>query len=136
MASSDRECYNGPMAKSVRSMSKRPLLPKVDSEMQRWSAELAAELAGWPRVTSRPMFGMTAFYRGDVIFAALPKTRAPETPFSLLVKVPAARSARLRPAKGPGAGWLTFEMQSEDDLPVALGWLQRAYEKARATKGH
>jgi hypothetical protein len=116
-------------------MERRPSLPKVNSEMQRWSAELAGEIETWPRVSSRPMFGMTAFYRGKAIFAVLPKTRAPETPFSLLVKVPAARSTRLRPAKGPGAGWRTFEMQSEDDLPAALGWLERAYEKARAPKG-
>ena len=116
-------------------MSRRPSLPKADVLMQRWSAELAGEIATWPRVTSRPMFGMTAFYRGSAIFAALPKTRAPETPFSLLVKVPAARSARLRPAKVPGAGWRTFELQSEDDLPAALGWLERAYEQARAAKG-
>ena len=135
MASSDRECYNGAVAKSARPMSNRPLLPKADVQMQRWSAELASEIATWPRVTSRPMFGMTAFYRGDAIFAALPKTRAPETPFSLLVKMPSARSKRLRPAQGPGAGWRTFEMQSDEDLPTALSWLERAYEKARAAKG-
>jgi hypothetical protein len=135
MASSARECYNGGVAKSARPMSSRPSLPKAHIEMQRWSRELGGEIATWPRVTSRPMFGMTAFYRGSAIFAVLPKTRAPETPFSLLVKVPAARSTRLRPAKGPGAGWRTFELQSEEDLPAALGWLERAYEKARAPKG-
>lgn len=116
-------------------MSKRPALPKADIEMQRWSAVLGDEVATWPRVTSRPMFGMTAFYRGEAIFAALPKTRAPETPFSLMVKVPDARSTRLRRGMGPGKGWLTFEMQSEDDLPLALRWLERAYTKARAAKG-
>lgn len=77
------------------------------------------------------MFGMIALYRDSVIFAVLPKTRAAETPLSLLVKLPQTRNERLARASGPGAGWMTFEMTSEDDIAVALRWLQRAYEKAK-----
>jgi hypothetical protein len=112
-------------------ISKRPALPKADIEMQRWSAALGEEIATWPSVTSRAMFGLTAFYRGGAIFAALPKTRAAETPFSLLVKLPKTRHARLHSGSGPGAGWTAFEMQSADDITEALRWLERAYEKAR-----
>jgi hypothetical protein len=112
-------------------ISKRPALPKADVEMQRWSAMLEEEISTWPRVSSRPMFGMVGFYRGSAIFAALPRTRAAETPFSLLIKLPDTRDDRLGGASGPGAGWVTFEMESENDIPTALRWLERAYDKAR-----
>lgn len=114
-------------------ISKRPALPKVDPEMQRWCAVLEEEIATWPGVNDKPMFGMTAFYRGKTIFAVLPRTRAAETPFSLLVKIP-PRSPRLRKASGPGAGWVTFAMESEEDLTEALRVLGRAYELARTRR--
>jgi len=79
------------------------------------------------------MFGMLAFYRGKNIFAAVPHTRAADTPFSLLVKLPGVRHERLRRASKPGAGWVTFEMESAADTSEALRWLQRAYQKARSS---
>ena len=98
--------------------------------MQRWCAQLESEISGWPDVTSRPMFGMLAFYRAKQIFAAVPRTRAVETPFSLLIKLPGARDERLRRG-GPGASWVTFAMESSTDITEALRWLGRAYQKAR-----
>jgi len=85
----------------------------------------------WPQVTTRPMFGMLAFYRGKKIFAALPRTRAAETESSMLIKLPGRRHARLGSASGPGAGWTTFEMNSSDDIAEALRWLRSAYRKAK-----
>jgi len=108
-------------------------LPKTDAEMQRWCALLVEEVSAWPHVTSRPMFGMLALYRGKNIFAAVPRTRAAETPFSLLLKLPGVRHERLQGASQPGAGWVTFEMESASDTTEALRWLQRAYEKAKAS---
>jgi hypothetical protein len=112
-------------------MASRPRLPKANLEMQRWSAALGDEISTWPHVSSRPMFGMLAFYRGKNIFAALPRTRAVNTPSSLMVKLPSARHKRLQTGHGPGAGWRTFEMTSDADLGEALRWLERAYERAR-----
>ncbi|HEY6359734.1 MAG TPA: hypothetical protein VIX63_01455 [Vicinamibacterales bacterium] len=133
-------------------MAKRPRLPKTDVQMQRWCAQLESEISEWPDVSSRPMFGMLAFYRARHIFAALPRTRAAETPFSLLIKLPEGtppgRSARpegtpLRRSGrqevrgderlsrgGPGASWVTFSMESATDIAEALRWLGRAYERA------
>ena len=54
----------------------RPKLPKIPEEMRQWSDLLLREILGWPDVSSRPMFGMTAVYRGNVIFGVLPRTRA------------------------------------------------------------
>ncbi|MBI1941294.1 MAG: hypothetical protein HYS33_07280 [Acidobacteria bacterium] len=115
-------------------MAKRPKLPKTDVEMQRWCALVEEEVSTWPEVTSRPMFGMLAFYRGKNIFAAVPRTRAAETPFSMLIKLPGARAARLRSASGPGAGWVTFEMDSASDVTEALRWLERVYEEAKTRR--
>lgn len=114
----------------AQTMSKRPALPKTDPEMRRWCAVLEEEIATWPAVTSRPMFGLMAWYRAGHIFAALPRTRAADTPFSMLVKLPEVRGDRLKKASGPGAGWVTFAMASEADIAEALACLARAYERA------
>jgi hypothetical protein len=120
----------------TRTASARPRLVKVDAEMRRWCERLEVELSGWPQVTSRPMFGMQAFYRSAHIFAALPRTRAPETPLSLLIKLPGARAGRLHTASGPGAGWMSFTMEGEGDVSEALRWLGKAYEKAGRPATH
>jgi hypothetical protein len=112
-------------------MAERLKLVKVDTEMQRWCAQLEEELASWPHLTTRPMFGMLALYRNKKIFGALPRTRAAATPFSLMLKLPKTRDERLKAGRGPGASWVTFAMESETDIPEALRWLGRAYERAR-----
>jgi luciferase-like monooxygenase len=114
-------------------VARRPTLPKTDAEMQRWSAQLEAEVLSWPGVTTRPMFGFVALYRATHIFAALPRTRAIDTPFSLMVKLPSVRNDRLAP-KGRRAGWTTFAMESPDDMSEALRWLERAYDRAARAK--
>lgn len=115
-------------------MAGRPKLPKADPEMLRWCAALEQEVAGWPRVTTRPMFGLTACYHGKHIFAALPRTRAVDTPFSFLIKLPDATSDRVQQGRGPGGDWAAFAMGSEGDLPDALEQLSRAYERAGAPR--
>jgi hypothetical protein len=108
----------------------RPKLPRVSVDMQRWSALLEEEVSGWRQVHTKPMFGLLALYRGDRIFAALPKTRAAETANSLLIKLPGVRGDRLIAASGPGKAWVSFEMESSDDVSEVLRLLQRAYKKA------
>jgi hypothetical protein len=115
-------------------MSKRPKLTTIDEEMRRWCAMLEEELSSWPAVSMKPMFGMVAFYHGTRIFAAVPRTRAADTPRSILIKLPRAQDERLRRTSGPGAAWVTFELESEDDLADALRRLGRAYERAHAQR--
>jgi hypothetical protein len=112
-------------------MAERPRLIKIDEVMRRWCAVLEQDLSTWPDVSHRPMFGMLAFYRGKNIFAALPRTRAADTPYSLLIKLPGVRHDRLSRTDGPGAKWTSFAMESENDIGEALEWLARAYEKAK-----
>jgi hypothetical protein len=109
--------------------------------MQQWSAMLDQEVSGWPHATSRPMFGLTSFYRRKVIFAALPRTRALSTPDSFIFKLDPMPPALLRRARkdrrissereSPDVTWYSFELNSGDDLHDALWWLNRAYEAAK-----
>lgn len=89
--------------------------------MRRMSALLAQELLQWPDVSARPMFGLHAFYRGAVIFAMLPGTRAFERPNAIGYK----------PASGvKGEKWRLFELQDEGDIGKALAHVQKAYATA------
>lgn len=118
----------------------RPRLPKISEEMKAWSAALSAEVANWPDVTVRPMFGMFGVYRGKRILAVLPRTRALDVPDSIAFKVPVSSPGLRRRAKpdprikfpeSTQPKWLTFAIGSEGDLRGALEWLHRAYEAAR-----
>ena len=117
----------------------RPKLPKVPQEMQQWSDLLLREILGWPQVTSRPMFGMAAVYRGNAIFGVLPRTRAMQTRYSVSLKIPHRNATLDKCLKADphllphtsNAKWLSFELQSGNDLPDAIGWFARAYRLAR-----
>ncbi len=109
-------------------MAERPRLFKIDSEMQQWCALLEQELLAWPEVSAKPMFGMIGFYHGKSIFAAIPRTRAAETARTLLIKLPGLDDKRLKRASGPGSGWISYELESANDITEALTWLERAYE--------
>jgi hypothetical protein len=117
----------------------RPKLPAVSEQMKAWSAALAAEVESWPMVTTRPMFGFTALYRGKRIFAVLPRTRGMGSPDSLAFKLasPSPRTltrlqneTRVRSTVMHKSRWFTFELSSDRDLRDALDWLGRAYETA------
>jgi hypothetical protein len=101
-----------PVKKQRANTEKRPSpkLPRIPEEMRQWSDLHLHEVLGWPDVSSRPMFGMTAVYRGNTIFGVLPRTRA----------LPSTHDAK----------WISFELQSGDDLPDAIGWFEQAYRLA------
>src|SRR5215207_2815072 len=109
-------------------MAERPKLFKIDTEMQRWCALLEEEVSAWPEVSAKPMFGMIGYYHGKSIFTAIPRTRAPETARSVLIKLPGSNERRLKRASGPGSAWMTYELESTDDINEALTLLARAYE--------
>jgi hypothetical protein len=119
-----------------------PGLIKISDEMVVWSSLLAAEVAGWPGVKTKPMFGMTALYRAHEIFAALPKTRGMGSANAVAFKVVGApakvmgqmkRDRRIQETTMGSAKWFVFEMENDGDLSGALEWLGLAYEGARAT---
>jgi hypothetical protein len=119
-------------------MRLRPKLPKAPGEMQQWSQLLLEEVLRWPKVRTRPMFGMTAVYRGNAISGAIPKTRAMATPYSVSFKIPrrtalkkTLKDPRILNAENKTARWLSFELQSGDDLPDAIAWFREAYRLAK-----
>lgn len=107
--------------------------------MREFSALLAAEIQTWPKVTTKPMFGFTAFYRGGNIFAALPKTRALLSGNAFMFKLLAPSlvlrrqldsDARILPTDFAAAKWFAMELETGKDLADALRWLEKAYEAA------
>ncbi len=128
--------------KAKTAVSKRPKLLPVSEEMKQWSAMLEQEMGAWPKVDSRPMFGMIAFYRRGAIFAALPRTRALSNPRSILFRFDpmspelterTKKQANLRRESAFAKGhWLSLELETVESLRDALWWLNRAYECASA----
>lgn len=123
----------------ARPRPERPKLLKISEEMQRWSALLGTEVATWPGVRTKPMFGFHAYYRGKCMFAGLPKTKAMHSPNSIIFKflrptrvlmAALRQDSRILVSGKGGAGWQAFEFASDADLRDALGWLDRAYRAA------
>ena len=119
--------------------SVRPKLPPVSEEMKAWSAALEAEVADWPRVSARAMFGFKALYRGKRIFAVLPRTRGMGTANSLAFKLEDAgprvlaqlqKDSRIQMTTMQARRWFVFDVSSNRDLKDALEWLARGYEAA------
>ena len=118
----------------------RPKLVPVSEEMKIWGAALGTEMAAWPNVTTRPMFGFTAFYRGKEIFAILPRTRGMGSSNALAFKLENAgprvrarlsKDTRISTTVMQATRWFVFEVSSESDLRDALRGLSRAYEDVR-----
>lgn len=128
------------VTKSKNTKPWRPKFSPVSEEMKQWSAMLGQELQKWPKATSRPMFGMLGFYRGNKMFAALPTTRGITSPNSFIFRMQpmppklqerASKEPRIDTSKLRTAKWFAFELSSGADLHDALWWLNQAYEHAK-----
>lgn len=126
--------------KSVKGARKKsaveaPKLHKVSEELKQWAVLLTDEVATWPDVQLKPMFGLVSFYRNNKIFAALPRTRVLSPPHSIIFKFHSenaeTRDARERLQEYRATGWLSFELLSKKDVGAALQWLELAYRAAR-----
>jgi len=131
-----------PNANRTTLRERRKMVP-ISEEMRHWSALLETELAAWPTISARPMFGFRAYFRGKDMFAAIPRTRSFGHGNSLIVKfkpMPPAlmkrtmEDRRLDTSRLSGNGWLTFEINSEADLHDALWWIQQAHDVAKGAK--
>jgi hypothetical protein len=127
--------------KAKKAKRPRPQMHRASEETKQLAALLGTELTTWPKVTTRPMFGLRGYYRGKKIFAALPVTRAIKNPNSFIFRIqpmPAELLERARAAPhidienaAPGPKWLSFILNSEADFRDALWWLNQAYEHAK-----
>jgi hypothetical protein len=81
---------------------------------------------------------MNGLYRSGSIFAALPRTRAMDTPDSIAFRLPKRSNritAQLREderiiSPAPDASWISFVIGSDSDIHDALNWLALAYRAA------
>ena len=85
---------------------------------------LGEEVARWPGVNVRPMFGMRAFYRANIVFAMLPEKRALESPHAIAYKIATGTKRK------EGKKWIFFELTSAQELGTPLAVLGEAYRKA------
>jgi hypothetical protein len=102
----------------------RPKLPHISDEMRHLCVLLGEEILRWPGVNVRPMFGMRAFYRANIVFAMLPEKRALGSPQAIAYKV--AMGGR----KQEGKKWKLFELTSVQELGAGFAVLDEAYRKA------
>jgi hypothetical protein len=139
-----KACHMKPRKKAAKTKSKRSKMSKlflVDDEMKELSAMLEKEISDWPGVSKKAMFGFQGLYRDGVIFAALPRSRAMNSPRSIIFKFASLTPAILGSAKKdsrvdsvsstPGSGWFAFELNEASATQGALGWLGRAYEAVK-----
>jgi hypothetical protein len=112
----------------------------VPEEMKQWCALLSQELASWGQVEVKRMFGMTSFYRRDLIFAAVPATKAFFTPHSIIFKLQTptprqqkllAGDSRINQSFGIGQKWYGFELASAEDIHGALQWLDESFRAVK-----
>ena len=126
----------------------RRAMMKPTSEMaRRWAETLRLELEQWPGVTAKRAFGMVMVYRGNVVFGALPGTRALYEEDALLIKfareTPAlakriAAEKSFAPGtmqssgkkKGESRKWRIYRLGDERDVREAIGWLAEAFRLA------
>jgi hypothetical protein len=127
--------------KAKKAKRPRPQMLRASEETKQLAALLGTELSTWPKVTTRPMFGLRGYYRGKKIFAALPVTRTIKNPNSFIFRMQPMPAELLERAKkepridtenaAPSAKWLSFMLNSEADFRDALWWLNQAYEYAK-----
>ena len=112
---------------------------KPSPQMEQFATLLATEILTWPNASTKPMFGMTALYRGNVMFGALPKTKTLWTKDSVMFKlanppkicVHNLKDARIISSGKDGHKWHSFEMTEPEDLRDALNWFAIAYDHAK-----
>jgi hypothetical protein len=91
---------------------------------------LNAALGGWDGVRITPMFGRWGYFRGEHLFACFPLRERDRDLWIRLAPADQARALRepgVRPHRRfAGRGWVELVIESDADIPRALGWLRRA----------
>lgn len=106
--------------------------------MEQFASLLTTEILTWPNTSSKPMFGMTALYRGRVMFAAVPRSKTLFTRDSVMFKLAKPPSPAVYNLEndcrivtgGKTHKWYGFEMTEPEDLRDALNWFAIAYDHA------
>jgi hypothetical protein len=91
---------------------------------------LHATLGRWEGVRITPMFGRWGYFAGERLFGCFPVRAKDRDLWIRLAPADQARALRepgVRPHRRLGRrGWVELTIESEADVPRALGWLRRA----------
>jgi hypothetical protein len=91
---------------------------------------LNTELGGWDGVRITPMFGRWGYFVGERLFACFPIREKDRDLWIRLSPGDQARALRepgMRPHRRfARRGWVETLIESDADVPRALGWLRRA----------
>ena len=127
---------------------RRTMMNATSPEARRWAEGLRQELEQWPGVHVKRAFGMVLVYRREVVFAALPGTRALFEQDAILIKfiqeAPALRKRieedkrftagtmqeRGKKKEGEGRKWRIYLLGDERDARDAVEWLAMAHKLA------
>ena len=127
---------------------RRRVMKITSASAKRWAEALQEELEQWPGVVVKRAFGMVLIYRGDVVFAALPGSRALFEEDAILIKFAVETPAlakriaqekrfaagtmqdRGKKKQGEGRKWRIYLLREERDARDAVEWLAKAYELA------
>jgi hypothetical protein len=114
----------------------------ASEELKGLVAAIEAEVSSWPQVSLKPMFGMTAIYRRNIIFGLLPKTRSLHAGDCVWIKfarlTPAIKkklqqeSRMVPPSKPTGAQWHTISAVTPAEYGFLIEWLANAHAAARS----
>ena len=107
---------------------KRPKLVPISEEMRRICVMLGEEMLRWPKVRTHPMFGMRAYYRGNIVFAILPEKRAFEQRDAIMYKLVS------KTEKTEGKKWKLFDVAEAENVRSAIAVLEEAYVTATSTR--
>lgn len=129
---------------------KRSPMKPISEVMRAWAQALRVEVESWPKVSVKNAFGMGLIYWNDVVFAALPVTRALHQKDAILLKFAKENPALTRrieaearfgagtmqsgSGKGEGRKWRIFLLRSDADVHLAIEWLAEAYQAARRAR--
>jgi hypothetical protein len=96
-------------------------------------------LGRWSGVRITPMFGRWGYFVGDDLFACFPVRERDHDLWLRLTRDDQARALadpRLRPHRRfARRGWVELNLDSSDDLSLALHWLRRAYVTTSRARG-
>ena len=127
---------------------RRAMMKPTSEAGRRWATALQMELEQWPGVVAKRAFGMVLVYRGEMVFAALPGTRALYEEDAILIKFTrespslARRIAAEmcfakgtmqqsgRKKRGESRKWRIYLLRNERDAREAVEWLALAYKLA------
>jgi hypothetical protein len=116
---------------------------KTRRELSRGGTGLALRLnetlGGWSGVRITPMFGRWGYFVGDDLFACFPVSERDHDLWLRLTRNDQTRvlaDPRVRPHRRfARRGWVEMDLESSDELSLALRWLRRSYLAALRAQG-